>query len=91
MVTVSAGQRGQLRYRELRILRPGTRSRAPRRRVNLASLRVPDHTILSRRAATLDVPRPRTGSTGAGANSEPIAHALNRMLELGRPTYVRIA
>ena len=28
------------------------------------SLRVPDHTTLSRRAATLDVPRPR--STGAG-------------------------
>ncbi len=32
------------------------------------SLRVPDHTTLSRRAATLDVPRPR----GAGAGSEPM-------------------
>ena len=36
------------------------------------SLRVPDHTTLSRRAATLDVPRPRSGSTGAGADSEPM-------------------
>jgi len=38
------------------------------------SLRVPDHTTLSRRAATLDVPQPRTGSTGAGAeaDSEPM-------------------
>ncbi len=34
------------------------------------SLRVPDHTTLSRRAATLDVPRPR--SAGAGAGSEPM-------------------
>jgi len=33
-------------------------------------LRVPDHTTLSRRAATLDVPRP--GSAGAGADSEPM-------------------
>jgi transposase len=33
-------------------------------------LRVPDHTTLSRRAATLDVPRPR--SAGAGADSEPM-------------------
>ena len=32
------------------------------------SLRVPDHTTLSRRAATLDVPRPGT----AGADSEPM-------------------
>jgi len=32
------------------------------------SLRVPDHTTLSRRAATLDVPRPRN----AGADSEPM-------------------
>ena len=36
------------------------------------SLGVPDHTTWSRRAATLDVPRPRTGSTGAGADSEPM-------------------
>jgi transposase len=34
------------------------------------SLRVPDHTTLSRRAATLDVPRPR--SAGAGAANEPM-------------------
>jgi len=34
------------------------------------SLRVPDHTTLSRRAATLDVPRP--GNAGAGAGSEPM-------------------
>jgi len=34
------------------------------------SLRVPDHTTLSRRAATLDVPRP--GTAGAGAGSEPL-------------------
>ncbi len=36
------------------------------------SLGVPDHTTLSRRAATLEVPQPRTGSTGAGADSEPM-------------------
>jgi len=34
------------------------------------ALRVPDHTTLSRRAATLDVPRP--GNAGAGAGSEPL-------------------
>jgi len=34
------------------------------------SLRVPDHTTLSRRAATLDVPRP--GNAGAGADGEPM-------------------
>jgi len=34
------------------------------------SLRVPDHTTSSRRAATLDVPRPR--STGAGADGGPL-------------------
>ncbi len=34
------------------------------------SLRVPHHTTLSRRAATLDVPRP--GNAGAGAGSEPM-------------------
>src|SRR4051795_6120389 len=34
------------------------------------ALRVPDHTTLSRRAATLEVPRPRSG--GAGADSEPV-------------------
>ena len=33
-------------------------------------LRVPDHTTLSRRAATLEVPRP--GDTGAGAGGEPM-------------------
>jgi len=34
------------------------------------SLRVPDHTTLSRRAATLEVPRP--GSADAGAGGEPM-------------------
>ena len=34
------------------------------------SLHVPDHTTLSRRAATLDVPR--SGNAGAGAGSEPL-------------------
>jgi len=34
------------------------------------SLRVPDHTTLSRRAATLEVPQP--GNTDAGAGSEPM-------------------
>ncbi len=34
------------------------------------SLRVPDHTTLSRRAATLDVPRPQ--NAGAGAGGEPV-------------------
>ena len=34
------------------------------------SLRVPDHTTLSRRAATLEVPR--AGNTGADADSEPL-------------------
>jgi len=34
------------------------------------SLRVPDHTTLSRRSATLDVPRP--GNADAGAGSEPM-------------------
>ena len=33
-------------------------------------LRVPDHTTVSRRTATLDVPRP--GNAGAGAGSEPM-------------------
>ncbi len=34
------------------------------------SLRVPDHTTLSRRAAALEVPRP--GNAGAGAGGEPL-------------------
>jgi hypothetical protein len=38
-------------------------------------LRIPDHTTLSRRAATLDVPRP--GNAGASAGSEPL-HLLAR-------------
>jgi transposase len=39
------------------------------------ALRVPDHTTLSRRAATLEVPRPRpqrSGSTDAGGEAEPM-------------------
>src|SRR5215210_7152763 len=35
-------------------------------------LPVPDHTTLSRRAATLEVPRPRSGSTDAGRSAEPV-------------------
>jgi hypothetical protein len=37
------------------------------------ALRVPDHTTLSRRAATLEVPRPqRSGSTDVGGEGEPM-------------------
>ena len=36
------------------------------------SLRVPDHTTLSRRAATVDVPRPQRPSTDAGGDTEPV-------------------
>ncbi len=36
------------------------------------ALRVPDYTTLSRRAATLQVPRPRPSSAGAGGGSEPM-------------------
>jgi len=36
------------------------------------SLRVPDHTTLSWRAATLEVPRPRQHNIGAGADIEPM-------------------
>src|SRR5215207_7521963 len=35
-------------------------------------LPVPDHTTLSRRAATLEVPRPRSGRTEAGGEAEPV-------------------
>src|SRR5215213_4684558 len=35
-------------------------------------LAVPDHTTLSRRAATLEVPRPRSGRTEAGRDAEPV-------------------
>src|SRR4051794_16970294 len=35
-------------------------------------LPVPDHTTLSRRAATLEVPRPRSGNAGAGRDAEPV-------------------
>src|SRR5690242_15220019 len=36
-------------------------------------LSIPDHTTLSRRAATLEVPRPRSGSSaGAGHDAEPV-------------------
>src|SRR5215217_2063973 len=35
-------------------------------------LPVPDHTTLSRRAATLEVPRPRSSSAGAGRDAEPM-------------------
>src|SRR3954463_7805700 len=36
------------------------------------TLRVPDHTTLSRRAATVDVPRPRRPGTEAGGDAEPL-------------------
>ena len=36
------------------------------------TLRVPDHTTLSRRAATVDVPRPRRPGTDAGGDAEPL-------------------
>src|SRR3982751_224573 len=36
------------------------------------TLRVPDHTTLSRRAATVDVPRPWRPGTGAGRDAEPL-------------------
>src|ERR687883_873952 len=36
------------------------------------TLRVPDHTTLSRRAATVDVPRPRRPGTDAGRDDEPL-------------------
>jgi len=36
------------------------------------ALRVPDHTTLSRRAATLVVPRPQANSTNAGGNAQPL-------------------
>ena len=35
-------------------------------------LPVPDHTTLSRRAATLEVPRPRSSSADAGREAEPV-------------------
>ncbi len=44
-------------------------------------LRVPDHTTLSRRAATLDVPRP--GNAGAGADPEPLHLLVDSTLHLG--------
>src|SRR3954451_19495502 len=36
------------------------------------TLRVPDHTTLSRRAATVDVPQPRRPSTEAGGDTAPV-------------------
>ncbi len=36
------------------------------------SLGMPDHTTLSRRAATLDVPRPRSGGADAGGGAGPL-------------------
>jgi transposase len=51
------------------------------------ALRVPDHTTLSRRAATLEVPRPpRSGGSDAGGGAEPV-HLLvdSTGLKLGGP------
>src|SRR5215211_3280851 len=39
-------------------------------------LAVPDHTTLSRRAATLEVPRPRSGSSSAASNGAVPVHLL---------------
>src|SRR3982751_1313820 len=39
-------------------------------------LPVPDHTTLSRRAATLEVPRPRSGSSSASSNGAEPVHLL---------------
>ena len=36
------------------------------------TLPVPDHTTLCRRAATLEVPRPRSGNADAGRDAEPV-------------------
>jgi hypothetical protein len=36
------------------------------------TLPVPDHTTLSRRAATLEVPRPQSGNADAGRDAEPV-------------------
>jgi hypothetical protein len=36
------------------------------------TLRVPDHTTLSRRSATLAVPRPQPHSTSAGGEARPL-------------------
>jgi hypothetical protein len=36
------------------------------------TLRVPEHTTLSRRSATLAVPRPQPNSTGAGGDGQPV-------------------
>src|ERR1700709_2246205 len=36
------------------------------------TLRVPDHTTLSRRAATLEMPKPTSASTDAGGNAAPL-------------------
>src|SRR5829696_3027167 len=49
-------------------------------------LPVPDHTTLSRRAATLEVPRPRSSSPNAGRSAEPV-HLLvdSTGLKLGGP------
>jgi Transposase DDE domain len=46
-------------------------------RLGLA-LRVPDHTTLSRRSATLKVPRPSLPSTGADGESEPLHLLVDR-------------
>jgi hypothetical protein len=49
-------------------------------------LPVPDHTTLSRRAATLELPRPKSSTAGAGREAEPV-HLLvdSTGLKLGGP------
>src|SRR3712207_986746 len=41
-------------------------------------LPVPDHTTLSRRAATLEVPRPRSSSLDGGSRSQPLHLLVDR-------------
>src|SRR4029453_4536974 len=63
-LTVRAGFR--LAYRQAEGLR------GPPLRLLGLDLPVPDHPTLSRRAATLEVPRPRSGNADAGRNAEPV-------------------
>jgi DDE family transposase len=51
-------------------------------------LPVPDHTTLSRRAATLDVPRPRSSNTEAGRDAEPVH--LDGHAHLNSPALIRV-
>jgi hypothetical protein len=45
------------------------------------TLRVPDHTTLSRRSATLTVPQPRVNNAGAGAGASDTAQPLHLLVD----------